>query len=94
MPVAGCRCDRKGFNASPTTESVSRPSFDVALALSEVGIGTMPAVAEEELTGVELCEVDCKAGGGYRAKNRINRGGKAWASLTYWREEAIVAGRS
>jgi len=53
----------------------------------------MPAVAEGEVAGVEPCEVDSKAGGGYRAKKRINRGGKAWASLTYWRVVAICTGQ-
>lgn len=81
------------MDASPTTESASRAAFDVVLAESDVGVGAMLAVAEGEVAGVEPCEVDCKAGGGDRAKKRINRGGKAWASLTYWTEVAIVPGR-
>ena len=92
MPVAGWRWDWKGFDAPLTTESVLRASFVGALSSLEVEFGALLVVAEGEVTGPEPWDEDCKAGGGYRAKKRINRGGRAWASLTYWREVAMIAG--
>jgi len=85
----GCFCARKGFG-------YGNPSVTLVVACSVDGVvelGVSEDVSKDDgVAVVVVVDGGRMAGGGYRARNRVNRGGSACASLMYCRGciDAIV----